>query len=185
MCSGESSRVQTLPQNTSVSALDTICGKSRTGTFCSRCQEGYAANYHDDTNECKEVSHDCKWSWLLFLVSEIIPVTVLFTAIIVFNIKFTDGAISGVILFVQMSDTMLIRGNGFISFHPVADFGLQAYHFMTRIYNLNFFATMQQLIVLFVEAGHHFRPTGLQVHHHLLRVYPCGCHHCHVQMLPQ
>ena len=151
-CSGESSRVQTLPQNTSVSALDTICGKSRTGTFCSRCQEGYAANYHDDTNECKEVHHDCKWSWLLYLVSEIIPVTVLFTVVIVFNIKFTDGAISGVILFVQMSDTMLIRGNGFILFHPVADFGLQAYQFMTRIYNLNFFATNSLSFCLWKQA---------------------------------
>ena len=140
-CSGESSRVQTLPQNTSVSALNTIiCGSSRTGIFCSRCREGYAANYHDDTNKCKKIRHNCKWSWLLYLVSEIIPVTVFFTVVIAFNIKFTDGAISGVILFVQMSDTMLIRGNGFILFHPVAEFGLEAYRFITRVYNLNFFA---------------------------------------------
>ena len=140
-CSGDGSRYQTLPQNTSVSALDTIiCGISRTGIFCSRCREGYAANYHDDTNKCKKIHHDCKWSWLLYIVSEIIPVTLFFTVVMVFNIKFTDGAISGVVLFVQMSDTMLIRGNGFISFPAVANFGLEAYRFMTRIYNLNFFA---------------------------------------------
>ena len=128
----------TLPQNTSVDALeDIICGRSRKGILCSRCRENYSANYHDSDYSCKE--GDCTMGWLYYILSEIFPVTAFFIVVMVFNIKFTDGAINGFILFAQISDTMVITGNEFIHFPPHSKNGFLAYRFLTGIFNLKFF----------------------------------------------
>lgn len=130
-----------LPNTTSVSALDeAVCGKSRTGVLCSKCQEGYASHYHHSTYACKEGVQNCNVGWLLYLVSEILPVTILFVVVMVFNIKFTDGSVCGFILFVQLSDTMLIKGNGYVQLPNHVLIALDVYRFITRIFNLNFFA---------------------------------------------
>ena len=132
---------RSLPPNTSISALDkAVCGKSRTGVLCSHCREGYAAHYHHSIYACKEGVKSCKFGWLLYLVLEIIPVTVFFIMVMVFDIKFTDGSVSGFILFVQLSDTMLIRANGLIQLPNHVIIALDVYRFITRIFNLNFFA---------------------------------------------
>lgn len=130
-----------LPENTSIMALDeAVCGTSRTGVLCSKCREGHASHYHHSTYTCKEGIQSCKFGWLLYLVSEIVPVTIFFIVVMVFNIKFTDGALSGFILFVQLSDTMLIKGNGYIQLPNHVLVALDVYRFITRIFNLNFFA---------------------------------------------
>lgn len=131
-----------LPQTTNISLLDSIvCGQSRTGVLCSKCKEGFASNYHHSTYSCKSVNNNtCKYGWLFYILSEVIPITLFFIVVMVFNIKFTDGAISGFILFVQLSDTMLIKANGFIQLPSYVLVGLDVYRFITRIFNLNFFA---------------------------------------------
>lgn len=130
-----------LPGTTSIKALDeAVCGKSRTGVLCSKCRDGYAPHYHHSTHACKEGVESCKFGWLLYIVSEIIPVTIFFIVVMVFDIKFTDGAVSGFILFVQLSDTMLIKANGFIQLPDHVLIALDVYRFITRIFNLNFFA---------------------------------------------
>ena len=114
-----------LPSNTLVADLDaTVCGKTRTGLLCSRCREGYAANYHDFYYECKEVKDDCKWGWLLYIVSELLPLTIFFCVLMILDVKITDGAISGFILFVQMTDTMHITADHFIVFPKCSYYGL-------------------------------------------------------------
>ena len=139
-----SSEAVSLPSNTSITELDmVICGESRTGVLCSKCRDGYATHYHSSAYSCKEAKGSCKWGWLLYIVSEIAPVTVFFVVVMVFNVKFTDGAVSGFILFVQFSDTMLIRGNGAIQLPRHTLIALDVYRFLTRIFNLNFFAIDQ------------------------------------------
>lgn len=133
--------LNTLPEDTSVSTLnDLICGKYQYGILCSQCRNNYSLMYNDYTFKCQEVSN-CNWGWLLYIAMEIIPVTVFFILVMVFDIQFTDGAVSGFILFVQISDTMLIKANGIIWFpQNSAYIGLQTYKFLSRIFNLNFFA---------------------------------------------
>ena len=129
-----------LPKTTSIEHLDKeVCGESRTGVLCSKCRGGYSAHYHHSGYSCKEKKL-CKWGWLLYIVSEIAPITVFFVVVMVLNIKFTDGAVNGFILFVQLSDTMHIRGNGTIQLSRHTLLALEAYRFLTGIFNLNFFA---------------------------------------------
>ena len=130
----------TLPQSTSVVALDKIiCGKNRTGKLCHKCRQGFISNYHDYDYNCKN-NTNCNLGWLFFLVSEIVPVTVFFTVVILFNINFTDGYINGFVLFVQISDTMLITANDLIRFPESMFNGLRTYKFIVGIFNLKFFA---------------------------------------------
>lgn len=143
-----------LPKDTSISALDeAVCGKYRTGVLCCYCRKGYASHYHHSTHACKEGIESCKFGWLLYIVAEIIPVTVFFIVVMVFNIKFTDGAVSGFILFVQLSDTMLIKANGFIQLPNHVLVALDVYRFVTRIFNLNFFAVDSLSFCLWSKAS--------------------------------
>lgn len=138
---GYETELHILPSTTSIAELDKIiCGRSRTGVLCSKCREGYASNYHESKYECKEVHNDCKWGWLFYLVSEILPVTVFFIIVMLFNINFIDGSINGFILYVQLTDSMLIKGNRYILFPDHPFLGLQIYRCITRIFNLKFFA---------------------------------------------
>ena len=59
--------------------------------------------------------------------------------VLLFNVKFTSGALNGFIFFIQFIDTMLIDANGFISTHDVLDTFMSIYLFTYRMFNLNFF----------------------------------------------
>ena len=140
-CKQNVNKTYSLPKTTSIKDLENlICGSSRTGMLCSLCRENFTAHYHNDIYECKETVDDCKWGWLFYILSEIIPVTILFIAILTLNITLTNGAINGFIFFAQISDTMLIRGSGFIQFPTHARYALEGYQLITRVFNLNFFA---------------------------------------------
>ena len=129
----------TLPQNTSATALEeVVCGSTRKGTLCGQCRDNYSVHYHDTDYNCKK--GNCKFGWLFYIISEIIPVTAFFIVIIVFNINFTDGAINGIVLFAQISDTLGITGNEIIQFPTYSHIVLKLYRFIIGIFNLNFFS---------------------------------------------
>ena len=140
-CELKVNKTYCLPNTTSITDLENlICGSSRKGMLCSLCRENFTAHYNNDVYECKEAVDDCKWGWLFYILSEIIPVTILFIAILTLNITLTNGAINGFIFFAQISNTMLIRGSGFIQFPTHARYALEGYQLITRVFNLNFFA---------------------------------------------
>lgn len=129
-----------LPSNTSVQALDNlICGAKRTGILCGSCTTNYSSYYHSSTYRCKN-NTKCKWGLLLFLITEILPVTILFIVIIVFDIKLTTGAFNAFLYFAQVSDTILITANGFVIFPVTTYTFVRINHLITRMFNLNFFA---------------------------------------------
>ena len=72
-----------LPQNTSL--LDeVICGKSRTGVLCGECREGYTTHFHSPNFLCKPADPTlCKVGWLFYILSELVPVTVVFITVLV------------------------------------------------------------------------------------------------------
>ena len=132
------SSVTLLPENTSRVALERlICREGRTGYLCSQCADGRAAHYHDPNYSC--LPNNCTWGWLLYIVSEIVPVTMFFVVVMVLSIKFTDGAVMGFVLFFQISDTLLIRANGLIRFNAFQNNALEVYRVFSRIFSLNFF----------------------------------------------
>lgn len=120
-----------------------ICGIHRKGKLCGSCFNNESVYYHNDNYYCYCNKH-CEVGLLLYFVSEIIPVTVLFMAVIFFNVKFTSGALNGFIFFIQFIDTMLIDANGFISTNQLIRAFISVYQFLYRTFHLNFF-TLDQL----------------------------------------
>lgn len=96
-----------------------ICQGSRTGVLCGLCKTGYSVYCHSGHFLCKINKH-CKWGWLFYILSEILPVTILFFVIIFFKINFTSGMINGFIFYSQVVSTLRISAGGLIPFPNVA-----------------------------------------------------------------
>ena len=129
-----------LPQKSS--DLDkTICGKTRTGILCGRCRPGYSVHFHSPRYLCKPTDTSlCKLGWLFYILSELVPVTVVFITVLVLNISFTSGAVNGFILFSQILLSLNIDASGIIAF-PNQRFITEGYQFLYGFLNLDFFTT--------------------------------------------
>ena len=91
-----------LPQN-AASLDEAICGRSRTGVLCGDCRVGYTSHFHSPNFLCKPVEPIlCKVGWIFYILSELVPVTIVFLLVLILNISFTSGALNGFILFSQL-----------------------------------------------------------------------------------
>ena len=119
-----------LPNNTNISLLNSLfCGDYRNGIFCSKCKSNYYMHYH--TNRCK-------LGWLYYILSELAPVTVFFVAIIVFDKRPASSSVNGLILFMQLSDSLQTHGSEFIKFPSISKLLLDLYFLLTGIFNMDF-----------------------------------------------
>lgn len=78
-----------------------MCGDSKKGILCGTCIPNYAAYFHSNTHKCGP-EDKCNLGVLFYFLSEIVPVVILFTIIIHFDINFTCGGVSGLVFFSQM-----------------------------------------------------------------------------------
>ena len=84
-----------------------MCGDSRRGILCSNCSEGFTLLYHSRNYECRNKSLvNCSYGIPLYIVSELLPVTLLFLVILIFNINFTSGALSSFVFYAQVIDLL-------------------------------------------------------------------------------
>ena len=82
-----------------------VCGDSRHGILSSNCSEGFTLRYHSPNYECRNESPvNCSYGIPLYIVSELLPVTLLFLVILIFNINFTSGALSSFVFYAQVID---------------------------------------------------------------------------------
>ncbi len=84
-----------------------VCFDNRKGYVCGQCTTNYTAYYHTEEFNCMP-KHLCKWGWLVYLASEILPVTVLFVVVIIADIQFTAGYIQGFVLYIQVFDLIKV-----------------------------------------------------------------------------
>lgn len=83
-----------------------LCRRHRLGTLCGECQLNYTTYYHSNF-KCGPVHEDkCKWGWLLFITSEILPITLLFIFITVTGLNVTSGYIQGFLLYSHILCTL-------------------------------------------------------------------------------
>ncbi len=142
-----------LPATTETQQLNTkICGKHQTGVLCSKCQLGYFMNYHSRKFICRPSPSKCRLGWLYYIVSELIPVTIFFGIVIIFDVRLTSGPISSLILFFQLSDFILIQGNGLVLFSPAAAKFLDIYFLLIGPFNMDFFKTDELSFCLWENA---------------------------------
>ena len=117
-----------------------VCGESRTGILCGKCRDGYSAFYHGDSAFCyKDSDSKCELGWLFYFVSELVPLAIMFTVIIVLNTNFASGELNGFIFFAQIFDLLSITGYGFIWFPRPAFIALKLIRSIYKFLNFDFF----------------------------------------------
>ena len=127
-----------LPDNTNAGDLDMLVCSSRTGRMCAYCRKNYSTYYHTNHFDCGP--HDkCNIGWLLYIVTEIIPITVFFLVIIFFNINFVAGTINGLIFYFQITDVSFQVTSSFVRCSRTLSQFKEVYTFLVGIFNLKFF----------------------------------------------
>ena len=71
---------------------EAMCGHlNREGLLCGKCKPGYGTAVYSKGFKCVKCNGDhMMWMWVLYLVLEIVPLTALYLAIIIFNIRATS-----------------------------------------------------------------------------------------------
>ena len=138
-CSTQSNSIKVvLPRNRSL-LEETICGKNnRRGVLCGSCIKNYTVYFHSIDNRCR-VQHLCHLGWLFYIISELIPVTLVFVTVVVLNISFTSGAVNGFILFSQLLVSIDIDASGIIQLPKSTYHAINGYTIIYGFLNLDFF----------------------------------------------
>ena len=128
-----------LPSNSSEDPGTNTCNSNRKGTLCGVCKTNHSAYYRSMSFSCKP-DDLCYLGWLFYILTELVPVTVLFLVVIFFNISFTSGPLNGVVFFMQVVETLKLDAENFIRIHPnVLTFG-KLHKLAYRTFALSFFA---------------------------------------------
>ena len=72
---------------------EAMCGHlNREGLLCGKCKPGYGTAVYSKGFKCVKCNgdHHMMWMWVLYLVLEVVPLTALYLAIIIFNIRATS-----------------------------------------------------------------------------------------------
>lgn len=119
---------------------EAVCGTKRRGILCGACKEGYTAYYHSPDMSCnKEEPFSCKLGWLFYILSELVPVTLLFAIVLAFNINLTAGAVNGFIFFSQLQHTLHLDASGVITHGKITSQLTRIYQIFYGFFNLDFF----------------------------------------------
>ena len=131
-----------LPKNYTL--LDSyICGPERTGRLCGKCAPEHSVYYHSERYTCGREGL-CNLGWLFYILSEVLPLLILFLAILYLNISFTDGNVNCFVLYAQVLDFLSIDANGSIKSKVFIQVIHDVLKFIYRPFNLNFF-TLEHL----------------------------------------
>lgn len=94
--------------NTSSELSEHVCGANRKGTACGKCSEGYSPFFHSEGFKCG-LNKLCSVGIIFYMLSELIPVVIIFTVVIIFDFSFTSGNISGFIFFCQTLELLSVN----------------------------------------------------------------------------
>ena len=134
----ENERYHTLPSNNK-DVDEFVCGGSkRTGILCGKCLDGFSALYHSNSLSCGS-NKTCKYGWFLYILSEIVPLIVLFIVVMVFNINFTSGYLNGFLLYAQVFDSTFSIGKSFIYYPEPVHKLTQIIQVFYKLFNFDFF----------------------------------------------
>ena len=133
-----------LPNNTE--DLDRlVCGtQNRTGIVCGECIEGFGPAINSRTYECVNCSdHNVvRGNIAKYVFSVYIPLAILFTILILFDIRLTTGPANAFILYCQVVTTTFdLDADGQLPLNLVTNYSsnlLNVYRFPYGIFNLEF-----------------------------------------------
>lgn len=117
---------------------DIVCVSTRTGKLCSQCKDNKSVYYHSPSFKCGDQDL-CHFGWLFYIISDIVPVTILFIVIISLNIPFTSGSMNGFIFYAQVIGFFQVTAHDRIKFHKGTNTFLSINNMLHEIFNLQFF----------------------------------------------
>ena len=129
----------TLPSTYDKSELSAaVCGARRTGIACGECHGNFTVHFNSPDLLCKPAEpYGCKFGWLFYILSDLVPVTVVFIMVLVLNISFTSGDVNGFILFSQLLLSLDIYASGIIVTR--VKHAAQGFQVIYGFFNLDFF----------------------------------------------
>ena len=125
-----------------------ICTENRKGKLCGSCSENNSAYYHSILKKCGSEKL-CNYGFLFYILSELLPLTVLFVVAIMSNISFTSGSATGFILYAQILHSLNINTYRVVHLGKFIQTVSSAQHFFYNSFNLNFFNLEQLSFCLF------------------------------------
>ena len=134
-----------LPYQANDTSMDhMICGpQNRTGQLCGNCTKdhGVAINVRAFQFNCISCS-DTKYHWLKYVLSEFLPLTIFFIAILFFDVNIHSGVTSSIILYFQVFDALRIVSEDELPPPPDSSELIKAIQFLYNIWNLQFFGSL-------------------------------------------
>ncbi len=141
-----------LSKNCSMLSKDLCSPNNRTGLLCGECIDGYSVYFHSDRFKCGSCPH-AEYGIIFYIISELIPLTLLFLVIIIFDISFTSGSLASFILFAQVLDFFDTTAFG-VYYSPLWMLYLvKIYKFIFGLFNLDFFKVDQISFCLWKNAS--------------------------------
>lgn len=127
-----------------------FCGPlKRTGRLCGQCQEGYGVPIYSYDSQCVPCDEkDWPKNMMLYLLAELVPLTVFFIIVIIFNISITSGSAKAFVFFSQMATiptviyTLQEQINMFVSNNWSQSVILSVFVLPYSIWNLDFLRTI-------------------------------------------
>ena len=127
-----------LPNNYTDSLDSFLCQQiHRTGVLCGKCIKGYGPSLH--TLEC--IHCDAEYMWVFYILSQYVPLTLLFILVIVMDIRVTSAPANAFIFFAQVIPTVFtLDGGGAIRLQHANSNLADVYTVLYDIWNLEFFS---------------------------------------------
>ncbi len=125
--------------------------KNRNGDVCGMCIDNHSVYYHSDRFKCQTCDYP-ELGPLFYVLSELLPVTIIFIFVIVFDINLMSGVASSFILFAQTLDFFQVTLGSYV-LPPGINILTQMYWFLFGFFNLEFFRTDKLSFCIFQNAS--------------------------------
>ena len=113
------------------------CNDHHNGRLCGGCENEYSIPINSPILSCMNCTDSLVKGWFIFILGEMIPVTLLVTLILILNINFTQGSSNGY-LFYSHSLTILIPRLSIILFDSLNNIDFTIFILPFSIWNLDF-----------------------------------------------
>ena len=114
-----------------------LCIQNRRGQICGQCEEGYSVFYHSENFKCGKCPYGAI-GLIIYVLSELIPLVILFAVIMVLKLKMTSGLMQSLLLFAQ-TITFINRTPSVVTLSPASQIFLRIHSFLLGFLSLEFF----------------------------------------------
>ena len=116
-----------------------LCGpRNRTGTLCGECADNFTVYYHSKRYKCGDCKHH-NLGWFFYILTELLPLTLLFFVIVIFGVSFTSGPANSFIFFAQVLNFFDVTALGSVHFPDAIVNLTDIYQLIFGAFNFDFF----------------------------------------------